>query len=117
MTRPRMSACSSGLADDFAQYYLGAFARPLTRRQYADALAVAAGRPHYVRGPGRMLRWGGAQAALLLRSQRVSNRRFREAAGWAPRWRGADEGLGGLAGVGPAPGGPGGPSAGRGAPV
>jgi len=90
--------------------------RPLTRRQYADALATAAGRRRYVRGPGRVLRWGGAQAALLLRSQRVSNRRFREAAGWAPRWRGADEGLAALEAVSPDPGGPVAPSSGPASP-
>lgn len=58
---------------------------PVTSADFAAALAAAVGRPHHVRVPGRLMRLGGRQAASLLRSQRVSNRRFREASGWAPR--------------------------------
>ena len=66
---------------------------PLTSTAYADALAATVGRRRYVRAPGRLARFGGAQAATLISSQRVSNRRFREATGWAPRWPSAAEGL------------------------
>jgi nucleoside-diphosphate-sugar epimerase len=67
--------------------------RPLTRREYAAALAAAAGRSRHLRVPGRLIRFGGSQAQAVVRSQRVSNRRFKEATGWAPRWPSAAEGL------------------------
>ena len=58
---------------------------PLTRRQYADALAQAIGRTKPLRlPPGVASKVGGAKTALLARSQRVRNARFREATGWAP---------------------------------
>ncbi len=66
---------------------------PLTRREWADALAYAAGAPR----PRLLPRWltavGGATAELLSRSQRMSNASLRRAAGWTPRWRSAREGL------------------------
>jgi nucleoside-diphosphate-sugar epimerase len=67
--------------------------RPLTRREYAAALVAAAGRSHHVRVPGPLIRLTGAQGQVTSRSQRVSNRRFKEATGWAPRWPSATEGL------------------------
>jgi nucleoside-diphosphate-sugar epimerase len=69
---------------------------PLASDAYADALAAAAGRKRYLRVPGRLARLGGAQAEAVTRSQRVSNRRFREVAGWSPRWRSVAEGLGAM---------------------
>jgi nucleoside-diphosphate-sugar epimerase len=66
---------------------------PLTRRDYAAALVAAAGRSRHVRVPGRLIRFGGAQAKATSRSQRVSNRRFKEATGWSPRWPSAADGL------------------------
>lgn len=66
---------------------------PATRREYAAALASAAGRRRTVRVPGRLARYSGAQGQVMGRSQRVSNRRFREATGWAPRWRNVGEGF------------------------
>lgn len=66
---------------------------PLTSARYAAALAAAAGRRRYLRVPGRLIRLGGAQVEAFRRSQRISNRRFREAGGWAPRRPDAADGL------------------------
>lgn len=52
---------------------------PLTKRAFADVVGAR------LRFPGGLAKIGGAQADILLRSQRVSNRRFKEATGWAPR--------------------------------
>jgi nucleoside-diphosphate-sugar epimerase len=58
---------------------------PLTRREVARAVAEAAGRRRVLRLPWTVARaFGGDVAATVGRSQRVSNRRLREAAGWAP---------------------------------
>lgn len=66
---------------------------PLTRRDWADVLASAAGA-----GPPRLMpRWlsslGGKTMELLSRSLRMSNAKLKEASGWAPRWRSPREGL------------------------
>jgi len=54
---------------------------PLTRREQDRALAAAVGR----RRLWRMLGWlKPKQASYLVASQRVSNRRFRDATGWRP---------------------------------
>ena len=59
---------------------------PLTRRDYAAALAAAVGRTKPLRLPPAVAaKVGGAKTALLGRSERVRNTRFREATGWAPR--------------------------------
>jgi nucleoside-diphosphate-sugar epimerase len=65
---------------------------PLTKREYAQALASAAGTRPWVRGPGRLASLLGHRMASLTRSMRVSNRRFREASGWQPRYPSAREG-------------------------
>ncbi len=65
---------------------------PLTKREYAKALAVAAGKRPWVRGPGRLAFVFGDRMTSLTRSMRVSNRRFREAGGWQPRYPSAREG-------------------------
>ena len=65
---------------------------PLTKREYAQALAFAAGKRPSVRGPGRLAFLLGHRMASLTRSMRVSNRRFREASGWQPRYPSAREG-------------------------
>ena len=58
---------------------------PLTRRAYAQALATALGRDKPLRIPPAVLsKLGGAKTALLARSERVRNARFRQATGWAP---------------------------------
>lgn len=65
---------------------------PLTKEGYAQALAAAAGVSPWVRGPGRLACLLGDRMASLTRSMRVSNRRFRQAGGWHPRYPSAREG-------------------------
>jgi nucleoside-diphosphate-sugar epimerase len=65
---------------------------PLTKREYAQALAFAAGTRPWVRGPGRLALLLGDRMTSLTRSMRVSNRRFREASGWQPLYASAREG-------------------------
>lgn len=65
---------------------------PLTKLNYASALAAAAGVHPWVRGPGRIALLLGNRLTSLTRSLRVSNRRFREATGWQPRYPSAREG-------------------------
>ncbi|HEU4557690.1 MAG TPA: hypothetical protein VFS20_07560, partial [Longimicrobium sp.] len=66
---------------------------PLPRREIARAVADAAGRPFVVRPPMWLLKLvGGRQIEFMGRSQRVSNRRFKAATGWAPTVRDAREG-------------------------
>lgn len=65
---------------------------PLTKREYARALAEAAETRPWVCGPGRLGDLFGDRLASLTRSMRVSNRRFKEASGWEPRYRSAREG-------------------------
>jgi nucleoside-diphosphate-sugar epimerase len=65
---------------------------PLTKREYADALARAAGKAMWLRGPGRAALVFGDRLTSLTRSLRVSNARFRSATGWAPRYPSVREG-------------------------
>lgn len=65
---------------------------PLTKREYAQALAFAAGSRPWIRGPGRIAFLLGDRMASLTRSMRVSNQRFREASGWQPFYPSAREG-------------------------
>jgi nucleoside-diphosphate-sugar epimerase len=65
---------------------------PLTKRAYAEALARASGKRAWIRGPGRLALLLGDRMASLTRSMRVSNRRFRAASGWQPRYASAREG-------------------------
>jgi nucleoside-diphosphate-sugar epimerase len=60
---------------------------PVTSAEWARSLAEAVGAP----APRRIPRWlarigAGGASRLLTISQRVSNRAFREATGWAPRY-------------------------------
>lgn len=65
---------------------------PLTRRAYADALAAAVGREKPLRLPPAVAaKVGGSRTALLARSERVSNARFKAATGWSPRYPSARE--------------------------
>jgi nucleoside-diphosphate-sugar epimerase len=66
---------------------------PLTKRDFADALGAAVGKTPWLRVPGRAARLLGHRTTSLTRSLRVSNRRFRAATGWAPRYPSAREGL------------------------
>jgi nucleoside-diphosphate-sugar epimerase len=65
---------------------------PLTKREYVQALARAAGTAMWLRGPGRAALLFGDHLTSLTRSLRVSNARLRTATGWAPRYPSAREG-------------------------
>jgi nucleoside-diphosphate-sugar epimerase len=66
---------------------------PLPRGEYVRVQAAALGVKPPRLMPGWLLRAvGGGSAAALLASQRVSNRAFREAAGWSPEYPSAREG-------------------------
>ena len=66
---------------------------PLTRRAYTDAFAAAFELPHLRLVPKAPMRAiGGPAAKVLTASQRVSNKRFREASGWTPIYPSAREG-------------------------
>jgi nucleoside-diphosphate-sugar epimerase len=67
---------------------------PLTRAQLATAVAEVVGRRSVRRPPTALVRLAfGGRLDFLLRSQRVSNQRFKEATGWSPRVRDAAAGL------------------------
>lgn len=69
---------------------------PVTKGRLAAAVGEAVGARPWVHVPGRLtplLLRGQPAAALLVRSQRVSNARFRSATGWSPRYPSVDEGL------------------------
>ncbi len=66
---------------------------PLTRREWADALADAAGVPPPHLLPGWLAAVGGSTVELLSRSQRMTNAKLRGASAWALHWRSAREGL------------------------
>ncbi len=66
---------------------------PLRRRDHLGAFAAAFGIKPPRPTPGGLLRMvGGSAAHGLVASQRVSNRAFRDATGWAPRFPSAREG-------------------------
>ena len=60
--------------------------QPLRRAEWAGSLAAALGLPRPRSIPSWMVRLGGPTMRLLSRSERISNRRFRAAAQWAPRY-------------------------------
>jgi nucleoside-diphosphate-sugar epimerase len=66
---------------------------PVTKREFAEVMAAALGKkpPHHL--PATAVKLVGKKAGYLVRSQRVSNRRFKEATGWAPRYPSVREGL------------------------
>jgi nucleoside-diphosphate-sugar epimerase len=66
--------------------------QPLTKREYAAAMAQAAGTGLWLRVPGRAGLLAGERLTSLTRSLRVSNARFRSATGWAPRYPSARQG-------------------------
>lgn len=66
---------------------------PLTRREHLDAFTAAFGTKRLHLVPEWLFKAiGGSGAAVLLASQRVSNRAFGEATGWAPEYPSAREG-------------------------
>jgi nucleoside-diphosphate-sugar epimerase len=64
---------------------------PLTRREAAAALGAALGKRPGFSIPG-ISKVGGKKTAYIARSVRVSNKRFREATGWSPRYPSGREG-------------------------
>ncbi len=65
---------------------------PVTKRDHTAALAGAVGRHPVVTGPGRAALLLGERTTSLTRSLRVSNKRFRSAAGWRPHYASVWEG-------------------------
>lgn len=65
---------------------------PLQKRDFANALAVAAGKTAWLRVPGRAALLLGDRSTSLTRSLRVKNARFRSVTGWAPQYPSAREG-------------------------
>jgi len=66
---------------------------PLTRREWADALARAAGTAPPRLLPAWLGSFGGSALELLSRSQRMTNAKLKSASSWKPRWPSAREGL------------------------
>jgi nucleoside-diphosphate-sugar epimerase len=66
---------------------------PVRRREFVDVLAGAlgVGEPRF--GPAWLAHLGGSLGELLSRSLRISNRKLREASGWAPAYPSIREGL------------------------
>jgi nucleoside-diphosphate-sugar epimerase len=65
---------------------------PLTKREYAAAMAAAVGKDVWLGVPGRAGLLAGDRLTSLTRSLRVSNARLRSATGWAPRYPSARQG-------------------------
>jgi nucleoside-diphosphate-sugar epimerase len=65
---------------------------PLAKGDYADAMAKAAGRRHWLRVPGRFALLLGDRSTSLTRSLRVSNARFKAVTRWTPLHPSAREG-------------------------
>lgn len=65
---------------------------PLTKRNYAEALAEAAKTSMWLRAPGRAALLLGDRSTSLTRSLRVSNSKFRASTGWAPLYANARDG-------------------------
>ena len=59
---------------------------PVTNREYGNVLADALGVKHPRVLPAALGKVGGKKVELLARSQRVSNKRFKEASGWRPEY-------------------------------
>jgi nucleoside-diphosphate-sugar epimerase len=66
---------------------------PVTRREYLDVFAAAFGLHKLRPVPAWAMRVGGGSAAeAVIRSQRVSNKKLRDATGWSPRYPSVREG-------------------------
>ena len=59
---------------------------PMRRGEWAQSLAAAAGLPAPKPFPGWVVSLGGSLMRFLARSQRISNRKFRDASRWSPRY-------------------------------
>ncbi len=65
---------------------------PLTKKEYADAIAAGANRRRYIRAPGVFAKVMRDNTTSLTRSLRVKNEKFRAASGWSPYFPSAREG-------------------------
>ncbi len=65
---------------------------PLRRREMANVLAAAIGAKPPRPLPGWLTKLAGPIGELMVRSQRMSNRKLRTATDWAPRWPSLREG-------------------------
>jgi nucleoside-diphosphate-sugar epimerase len=65
---------------------------PVTRKEFGRTVAAAFGKkpPHAI--PQVVGKAGGSKSQYLMRSHRVSNRRFKEATGWVPAYPSVREG-------------------------
>jgi 2-alkyl-3-oxoalkanoate reductase len=66
---------------------------PLTRREWVNVAAVAAGVAPPRLLPHLLATLGGKSIELLSRSQRMTNAKLKAASKWAPKWRSARDGL------------------------
>lgn len=66
---------------------------PVTRREYFDALARTVGADPPSFPPKPMWRLFGSVGETLARSQRIANRKFRDASGWKPMFPSVREGF------------------------
>jgi nucleoside-diphosphate-sugar epimerase len=66
---------------------------PLSRREFADAVATAFGLPSPKLPPRWIARLLGSTGELLSRSERISNQKLRTESAWAPAYRSAREGM------------------------
>ena len=76
---------------------------PLRRREFVDVLAAALGVAPPRLPPPWVARLAGSMGELLARSLRISNRKLRDASGWAPRYPSVREGWRAVVGAPPAP--------------
>jgi nucleoside-diphosphate-sugar epimerase len=67
---------------------------PVTQREYADAFSEATGAPRSMRVPRWLgMLFLGGPASYILESRRVTNRKFKDATGWSPRYPNVREGF------------------------
>ena len=67
---------------------------PMRRGEWTRTLATAAGIPVPKPIPAWVTAIGGSMLKLMARSERISNRKFREASGWAPKYPKASDAWG-----------------------
>ena len=67
---------------------------PMRRGDWTRSLATAAGIPVPKPIPAWMTAIGGSMIKLMSRSERISNRKFRDASGWAPKYPKASDAWG-----------------------
>lgn len=69
---------------------------PMTRRELADGLArLLKVKPPRIM-PSFLLLIAGSSGEMMLRSERISNRKLKEASSWEPKWRSVVEGVAGM---------------------